>query len=51
LIAEILVLYQIPIEAGNAFGWIVWTSQLVVTIVFGGLAFLILPTFIKKEIN
>lgn len=51
LIAEILVLYQIPIEAGNAFGWIVWTSQLVVTIVFGGLAFLILPTFTKKEIN
>jgi glycosyltransferase 2 family protein len=51
LIAEILVLYQIPIEAGNAFGWIVWTSQLVVTIIFGGLAFLILPTFTKKEIN
>ena len=51
LIAEILVLYQIPIEAGNAFGWIVWTSQLVVTIFFGGVAFLILPTFSKKEIN
>jgi len=51
LIAEILVLYHIPIEAGNAFGWIVWTSQLVVTIIFGGIAFLILPTFSKKEIN
>lgn len=51
LIAEILFLYQIPIEAGNAFGWIVWTSQLVVTIILGGIAFLILPTFTKKEIN
>jgi uncharacterized protein (TIRG00374 family) len=51
LIAEILVLYQIPIEAGNAFGWIVWTSQLVITILLGGLAFLILPTFTRKEIN
>jgi len=51
LIAKILFLYEIPIEAGNAFGWIVWTSQLIVTIILGGFAFLILPTFRKKEIN
>lgn len=51
LIAKILFLYHIPIEAGNAFGWIVWTSQLIITILLGGLAFLILPTFNKKEIN
>ncbi|BCY27978.1 lysylphosphatidylglycerol synthase transmembrane domain-containing protein [Flavobacterium okayamense] len=49
LIAKILLLYNIPEEAGNAFGWIVWTSQLIVTIFFGGLAFLILPTFTKKS--
>ena len=49
LIAKILLLYNIPEEAGNAFGWIVWTSQLIVTIIFGGLAFLILPTFAKKS--
>lgn len=49
LIAKILLLYNIPEEAGNAFGWIVWTSQLIVTIIFGGLAFLILPTFTKKS--
>ncbi len=48
LIAEILVLYQIPEEAGNAFGWIVWISQLIITVVMGGLAFLVLPTFEKK---
>lgn len=49
LIAKILLLYNIPEEAGNAFGWIVWTSQLIVTIIFGGLAFLILPTFTKNS--
>ncbi len=48
LIAEILTLYNIPEEAGNAFGWIVWISQLIVTVIFGGLAFLILPTFQNK---
>lgn len=48
LIAKILLLYNIPEEAGNAFGWIVWTSQLIVTVIFGGLAFLILPSFNKK---
>lgn len=49
LIAKILLLYNIPEEAGNAFGWIVWCSQLLVTIIFGGLAFLILPTFTKNS--
>lgn len=49
LIAKILVLYAIPEEAGNAFGWIVWTSQLVFTILFGGISFLILPTFRTKN--
>lgn len=49
LIAKILLLYNIPEEAGNAFGWIVWTSQLIFTIILGGIAFLILPTFHKKS--
>ena len=49
LIAKILLLYNIPEEAGNAFGWIVWTSQLVITILLGGIAFIILPTFAKKS--
>ncbi|WP_320815882.1 lysylphosphatidylglycerol synthase transmembrane domain-containing protein [Flavobacterium sp.] len=49
LIAKILFLYNIPIEAGNAFGWIVWTSQLIITILLGGIAFLILPSFTKKK--
>lgn len=49
LIAKILFLYNIPIETGNAFGWIVWTSQLVITILLGGIAFLVLPTLTKKK--
>lgn len=51
LIAEILVLYSIPFASGYAFGWVSWTSQLIITVFLGGLAFLILPTFNKKEIN
>lgn len=49
LIAKILFLYNVPIETGNAFGWIVWTSQLVITVLLGGIAFLILPTLSKKK--
>ncbi|MCO6174897.1 flippase-like domain-containing protein [Flavobacterium sp. NRK F10] len=51
LIAKILFLYNIPEESGQAFGWVVWTSQLIITILLGGIAFLILSTFTKKEIN
>ena len=50
LIAKILFLYGIPLEAGNAFGWIVWTSQLLITVVLGILAFLLLPLIPKKQI-
>jgi glycosyltransferase 2 family protein len=45
LIAQILVLYHVPKEAGIAFGWIVWISQLVITVFFGVVGFLFLPMF------
>jgi len=48
LIAKILFLYHIPLEAGNAFGWIVWTSQLLITVILGILAFFVLP-FVSKN--
>lgn len=51
LIAKILLLYQVPEVAGQAFGWVSWTSQIIITILLGGIAFLILSTFTKKEIN
>lgn len=49
LIASILSLYQIPFEAGNAFGWIVWTSQIVLVIFLGGISFLLLPLTNKRR--
>lgn len=49
LIAKILFLYQIPLEAGNAFGWIIWTSQLIITLFLGILSFLLLPILVKKK--
>lgn len=49
LIGKILVLYQIPEEAGNAFGWIIWTSQLIITILLGIFSFSILPIVGKRK--
>ncbi len=49
LIAKILELYKIPLEAGTAFGWIVWTSQLLITVVLGLLSFLGLSVFKKRK--
>lgn len=49
LISEILFLYNIPKEAGSALGWIIWTSQLLITILLGILAFLVLPIVGKRK--
>ncbi len=49
LIAKILFLYQVPIEAGTAFGWIIWISQLIITLILGLLAFLLLPFVVRKK--
>ena len=49
LIAKILFLYHIPLEAGNAFGWIVWTSQLIITVFLGLMSFLLLPIITRKK--
>lgn len=43
LIAEIFLLYGIPDTAGTAFGWLVWISQTMLTLVLGSLSFLLLP--------
>lgn len=49
LIANILLLYNIPLIAGNAFGWIVWTSQLLITVFLGLISFLLLPLFNQNK--
>jgi len=48
-IAEILHVYGVPQSAGNAFGWIVWTSQTAQILVLGGLSFLLLPIVYRKK--
>ncbi|ESU29072.1 hypothetical protein FLJC2902T_11090 [Flavobacterium limnosediminis JC2902] len=49
MIAQILVLYNIPETAGTAFGWILWTSQTALVVLLGGLSFLLLPVFNPKK--
>ncbi len=47
-VAGALALFDIPTEPATAFGWIMWTAQTAMIIVFGGLAFLLLPIVNKK---
>lgn len=49
MIAQILVLYNIPETAGTAFGWILWSSQTALVVLLGGLSFLLLPVFNPKK--
>ena len=49
LIAKILLFYSIPETVGTAYGWIVWTSQIVLVLILGVLSFLLLPVFNRKQ--
>jgi glycosyltransferase 2 family protein len=49
LISKILILYNIPEEAGTALGWIIWISQLLITLFLGLFAFLLLPIVTRKK--
>src|SRR5690606_32310114 len=49
MIAEVFALYCIALTAGTAFGWILWTSQTILVITLGGLAFLLLPLLNKAK--
>jgi uncharacterized protein (TIRG00374 family) len=44
-----LALFGIPEEPATAFGWIMWTAQTAMIIIFGGLSFLILPIYNKNK--
>ncbi|WP_408029573.1 lysylphosphatidylglycerol synthase transmembrane domain-containing protein [Tenacibaculum xiamenense] len=48
-VAGAFALFNIPEEPANAFGWIMWTAQTVMIIVFGGLAFVLLPIYNKNK--
>lgn len=46
-VAGALALFGVSEEPATAFGWIMWTAQTAMIIVFGGLAFLFLPIYNK----
>ncbi len=48
-VASALILYHIPNNPARAFGWIMWTSQTIMVLVFGGLSFLFLPIYNRNK--
>lgn len=48
-VASALILYNIDDNAARAFGWIMWTAQTLMVIIFGGLSFLLIPIYNRKR--
>ena len=48
-IGIIFSLYGITKDVGTAFGWLVWTSQTVLAILFGVISYLLLPLLNRKK--
>lgn len=48
-IGAILMLYGISKQGGEAFGWILWGSQTLMVLFFGGLSFILLPILNRKK--
>lgn len=48
-VSKILVFYGISKASGDAFGWIMWSSQTFMVILFGALSFLYLPFYNKSK--
>lgn len=47
-IQQALLLYGISNAGGTSFGWLMWGSQTLMVLVFGGLSFLFLPIYNKS---
>ena len=47
-VAEVLQAFAIPNPQALAFGWVMWTGQTLMVVVFGSLSFLLLPVLYKK---
>ena len=47
-VAAVLQAFDIPCPQALAFGWVMWTGQTVMVVVFGSLSFLLLPVLSKK---
>jgi len=48
-VASVFILYGVENNPARAFGWIVWTSQTLMVLVFGGLAMFVLPIYNRKK--
>lgn len=48
-IASVYELFNVPIEVGQAFGWILWAAQTLIVLVLGSLSALLLPIVNKKS--
>ena len=49
LMAKILLFYNISETAGSAFGWIIWTTQMLLLVFLGALSFLLLPILNRSK--
>ena len=47
-VAAVLQAFDIPYPQALAFGWVMWTGQTVMVVVFGSLSFLLLPVLSKN---
>ena len=48
-VASAITLYGVPNNPALAFGWIMWTAQTVMVLIFGGLSFVALPLVNKEK--
>lgn len=47
-VAQTLVLYNIPYEAGFAMGWIIWVAQTIMIVTFGAASLILMPLMNRK---
>lgn len=47
-VAAVLQAFTVPYPQALAFGWVMWTGQTLMVVVFGSLSFLLLPILSKK---
>lgn len=47
-IASVFKSFDVPVEVGQAFGWVLWTAQTLIVLVLGSISALLLPIVNKK---
>ena len=48
-IASVYKLFDVPVDVGQAFGWVLWTTQTLLVIVLGSISAILLPINNKKN--